>query len=811
MVAACAEAAPVAETPPSTSRASVRAERTFARLSRGTVGPYLAEGASGFLAVWAGPDGEGTGWFARAFDAKGRALDKVRHVATEAATQAPALVRLTRYGRGYLAVWSTSDAQGPILASLALDSDGRLLAPPQTLPSPGAAPLWIELVPTAEGGILVWAEPGAGLARLYVLELDDAGAPASNPAALPAPARAWQAAPSGKGAAVLVATERRNLELVHVSARGELGPSHVIPGAEGVGSDVDLVAANDRLFYAFTRATALDPQVFVGVADEAAVPVGITRPAVPPLGEQQLLGLVAGGGHAFLAWQDPVQTPGIVKVGALSSEGGVSSEPVLLPWDGTAPVPEFVATEAGLHALLWSCVEAIGCSEPLVPTRVDLDSTLTPKAVAPWFADQRVPDLAWNLSCGERDCFALGAVFGNPSHAYLLGSERAPGRWLTPAWKASKRRPRVRELTALFEPLALSGFDAAASDAGTLISWLSYFDPATPYVTPDKPAPDGRLAPVRAQLWTQWIPESRDEALPEPTVASYRAHSPGGVALSPGSKANLLVWSALDASIPQVFTTLVDARGKKIAQQMLTRQTGNVSSVAALAVSGGWAVGWIDERSKKPAPYLALIGERLARRLPDQRIGNGAGSALGAAFDVVGDEVWHVRSETFDDGAGALTLARLAGKNLKPRSEVVLARDGSSYRSPSFLPGAARPLVVAIRDGRDGSKLVLFSPDPGGAELASPLVLGTSYDVVSYSAECQSDRCRLLANTESDQAQYVEALTFTEAAVVASAEVATLIATSSLEIAPMLRRNDAWLYDLSTRGQPRISRMKLDW
>jgi hypothetical protein len=810
---ACTEPAPVAKAPAQHSRAPAKVERIFARLSRGTVGPYLARRADGLLALWAGPEGDDFDWFARAFEPSGRPAEEARQVA--AVNAVPGLVRLVPFGQGYLAAWSGTDKGQPILFSLALGRDGRLLAPPQALPQPEAAPLWLEVAPTSSGGLLLWAEPSGALARVLVMELDEAGAPASNPTELPGPARAWQAVPSGKGAVALLVDERRGLRLVQVSERGEVLASREVPGAGPVGNDVDLGAEGDRLLYAFTQASPIDDRVFVGVSDLDGNPAGVARPAVPPFGEQRLLHLVAGGGGAFLVWQDTVQHPGVLHIGALGPDGIVTGEPVVLPWDGEAPAPEFSAA-GGLHALAWACVESLDCSEPLLPAQIDFDpKKLEPKAVNPWFADGRVPDLAWDLRCGSTGCLGLGAVFGDPSHAYLLGSERAAGHWLTPAWKPGHSRPRARELAAAFEPLPLSDFDVLASDEGTLVGWLSYFDPAAPYVTPKEPAPDGRKAPVRAQLWTQWLPggfqATGGEPLPEPTVISYRARSPGGVSLAPGQRSNLLVWTAIDSGVPQVFTTLVDAHGKKVAQQMLTRQKGTVLSVTAAAGEKGWVVGWIDDRTGTARPYLALLSDRLARKLPDQRIGADGPETTGIAVSLVGEQVWHVRSETAGGASGALTLARLQQRNLKPISELVLARDAASYRSPSLVPGASRPLVIAVRDGQDGSNLVVYSVDPTGAEVETPLLLKAQHAVVSYAAACQSDRCRLVANTESDEAQFVEAFTFSEQGVQGAERVATLVATSSLEIAPVVRRNDAWLYDLSTRGQPRISRLKLDW
>lgn len=774
------------------------------------MGPYLARGSDGLLALWAEPEEQEMGWFARAFDETGKPRDDVRRVASTSAL--PELLRLSPFHEGFLALWSAGAGEDPAFFSLGLGADGRLTAPPQTLPPPDAPPLWIELVPTPEGGLLVWAEPSRRLARVFALELDGAGAPASNPVALPGPVRAWQVAAAGQGAVALLATEQGRLSLVTLSRHAEVVRTREVPGAVGVGPDVDLVEVGDRLLYAFTSRPHLDEQLFVGLAELDGDPVGTPRTPVPPLGDQRLVDLVAGSGRAFLAWQDEVQRPGRIQVGELSPRGELSGEPVALPWNGAVPAPEFSADET-LHALVWACISSLDCEEPVVPAQVDFDAALTPHAVNPWLGEGGVPDLAWNLRCADGSCFGLGAVFGDPSRVYLLGHEREAGEWLTPAWKLDQRTPRAREHVALLEPLVLSDFEVSSRPGGSLVAWLSYFDPSLPYVTPKQPAPDGRKAPVRAQLWTQWLPSDFGEGssgatLPEPSVVSYRAHSPGGVALSAGAKANLLAWTALDDGVPQVFTTLVDDGGKKLAQQMLTRKKGNVDSVATLATEQGFVVGWIDDRSGTARPYLALLGDRLARKRPDQTVGEGA-VATGFALTAVEQEVWHVRSELGADGASDLVLARLSGRNLALLSESPLASDGSRYHSPSFVPGAREPLLIAVRTGDGVSALAVFPLGPDAP--STPWTIEPRHDVVAFSAACEQDRCRLVATTESDQAQFVEAFTFGSSGVSSHAQVASLVATSSLEVAPVLRQNEAWLYDLSTLGKPRISRLRLDW
>ena len=47
----------------------------------------------------------------------------------------------------------------------------------------------------------------------------------------------------------------------------------------------------------------------------------------------------------------------------------------------------------------------------------------------------------------------------------------------------------------------------------------------------------------------------------------------GGIALAPAPEGALVVWSAIDEKVPQVFATLVDAQGKRLHQAMITRST----------------------------------------------------------------------------------------------------------------------------------------------------------------------------------------------------------------------------------------------
>jgi hypothetical protein len=225
--------------------------------------------------------------------------------------------------------------------------------------------------------------------------------------------------------------------------------------------------------------------------------------------------------------------------------------------------------------------------------------------------------------------------------------------WVIPVKTADARPPRLADLEAVFETAPLADAAAVPSRGGTLVSTLTDFDDQLPYEIPDEPAPDGRKKPVRAILSTHWLPPTRewlnsDSAAPEPVVISYRARSVSGLALASKGERNLLAWSAIDGDEPQVFTTLVDAQGKKLTQHMQTRSPGEVRHVVVASARRGWLLGWIDERSGQPRAYATRLEDNANRRTGEVPI---APSATCTGFDagVLGDEMWLLVAESEAD------------------------------------------------------------------------------------------------------------------------------------------------------------------
>lgn len=794
------------------------ADPSFARVPEGTIGPFLALSNDNALTLWAEPElaDSGFAWYSRSLTANGRPLYPARRIAKN--DGGPELVRLEPLGDGYLAVFSRlpGSAKNPTdtLQSLRMAADGKLSAPPRSLRKGLGQVLWLDILPTNAGALVVWAERAGTSAALFALAVDDSGAAISNDTPLPGRARAWQGAAGPDGAVILMVDENRRLSLVQVSEQAEVLNTREVPEAAQVSSEVDLVRAGDRLFYAYSAAPLLDRHVFVGVAALDGTPLAPPKVAVPPKGEQSLVRLVQRGESAVLVWRDVAQSPDLLNLANLNPEGVVSQPASQLEWPATTPAPEFTGSSRGLHALAWSCVESVGCQKPRVPTRVDFDDDLVPSSVTPWLIDGASPDLSWDLSCSDTGCLGLSAVFGETTRVYAM-KQGAEGHWALPAWQASIGKPRALESESLLEPLALSSFEVMSSSEGTLLAWLSYFDPSTPYVTPDRPAPDGRLAPVRAELRTQWLAKGFDGSsggeLPENFVISYRARSPGGVSLSRGRKNHLLVWTAIDDKTPQVFTTLLDDRGKKVAQQMLTRQKGDVVAVRSVPVGGvpsndGWIVGWVDDRTGESRPYLTRISERLARRVPDKTVGPPGLQTSEFAVTVAGGEVWHARIDNGADGSAIVVLTRLRSDSLVVIAEDVLGSADGTYRFPTFVEAASSP-TLAFVDEQNGAVAFRVFDEKGSVQRS--WAWQPSNHPVALAARCDGASCGVLATTQSDQAQFVEAASFAETGVSATQLIGGLLSNRALAVSPALSGNDAWLYDLSERGKPRLQRWRM--
>jgi hypothetical protein len=249
-----------------------------------------------------------------------------------------------------------------------------------------------------------------------------------------------------------------------------------------------------------------------------------------------------------------------------------------------------------------------------------------------WPARGTAPSpLAWNLTCPNGACFALTAESGVPSPVALTRLEHLSDIYRAPAQRVElPPPPRIIGDEALAETAPLSQIALTETDAGTLLGWITDFDPTTPWVKLKKPTADGRFEPLRARLDLQGFAASAPfAALGGSETLSLRAHSLGGIALSrgPGQKDTLAAWAGLDGGQPQVFLTLVDPLGKKLTQRMLTHKTGDLSDIALAPAGADHLVAWVDERSGDPELYATRVNRALNHVSPEQRITQAPGAA----------------------------------------------------------------------------------------------------------------------------------------------------------------------------------------
>jgi hypothetical protein len=491
------------------------------------------------------------------------------------------------------------------------------------------------------------------------------------------------------------------VDLLPLASDGTPSAVARLPGTLHAEGEIDLMPIEpSRILVAFSEERWLESRVLSVFVNERGAPLSEIAVAVPERGPQVLRQLVGNASAPYLAWQDLREDPLALRVTRLSGAGTSVGTIVDLPMDPGA-FPELAASELRFATVVSAC-RTTRC--PAATSLVEFDRSLSELARTPLMIAERPVSLSWDLGCAGSACSALGAAFGARSSVALLGAAAQEEDVVNPTWHAEPT-PSIAALLPTPELVSV----AAQEDAqGTTIAWLSYFDPSIPYERPKTIAPDGRLAPVQAELRTQFVPagiSGLDYAtkLPASETISIRARSVAGVALARKGARQLLAWSAIDGEAPQVFMTELDERGHRLRQGMLTRQKGEVLTVRASATNNGWVIAWIDDRRGRPEAYLSLVGPSLERLTPDIRLelSNAVMSGLDVAF--VNGEVWLTASD-LQAASPALYVARYEPRALQLQGPLTrIEANGGSLRNPRLAVSGAGPAVVWLEGGTGDS------------------------------------------------------------------------------------------------------------
>lgn len=692
----------------------------IAKVPEGTFGPYVSGArGGGSVALWAAPDEGGQArWFSVALDSRGAPIGNVLDLAP--APKAVALARLRATPRGFVALVSHKSPGGTAIDALELSPSGELVSGPTTLAQNGGDVLWLETLSVGSRPLSLWAALDESSADIHVAGVDAASA--STPVRVLEGASAWQAVEYGDGiglvAMVGAGAAQRVLRVTFIDAAGRTLARADVRRGEGLTSQLDAISVGERLLVAWVERSGHEDHVFVGAIGPDARLEAAPAPA-SAFGQQRLIQLLAPSdrrGDGYLVWENVGQAPWgqrALTLARLSAKGEVDTRRAELEFVGAADArPEIVTHADGIAALTRAPICSRGapepCSSPAQLAFVELGPDYSLRASEPLqlaLDDEQAGDLAWGLTCGPDGCTALTALTRAPVPIYGVELRARSNAWRELATASPETPPRARSMEAADESEPLAEVAAAQVGDRVLVATLGQFDESTPYVRRKTPAPDGRLAPLRARLTARAFTAGGALA-GAPQVISYRARSTGGIALAsaPDQRA-LLAWTALDNQRSEVFATLVSRSGKSLAQRMITLGTGNVSAVSAASLPLGFVVAWIAERGGEPQITAARLNSNLSRAGSEHPLTQSPGAARGLSLLSRSDETWLAWIQA-TDREQAVRLSRLDNRSLSPLGdEVVLHRtEAASLRSLSIVARGEGALVAWIEHPAIGNE-----------------------------------------------------------------------------------------------------------
>jgi hypothetical protein len=763
------------------------------RVPEGTFGPYVGASARGnTLALWAAQaQTEGARWFSSVLDSKGTPLAPPRSLAEAPSELGLAAVAGT--AQGFVALATGVSPTGTRVEALQLGHAGELLNGPTPLVHSRTEVLWVKALPVGEVTVALWATLAVGAADVWLAPLTPAGAQQAAPVRVLEGAKAWQAVEFGDGialAAVLVGQSEasRSLLVTFVDSDGRVLGKTEIESGGSLEDQLDAARVGDNLVVSWTAREGRDQRLFLAALGPDTRLLAPPEPALATFGRQRLIQIVPPSeprGDALLAWEHVGQAPRgqrRVRLARLGDRGRLEPAAAELTFSGGASVGngsdgsgsdeiELARKGRGVAALTraLSCSpDAPSCALPEpVPTFVELGADLElvasePLRLAP--EGGKVADLAWGLRCTPEVCSALGAVPAAPVPIYGVELRARSRAWPPAASRIEPALPRARDLRSLAEGEPLADVAAARVGGGWLLATLTQFDESTPYVRRKTPAPDGKLAPLRALLSVQpFSNEGRGDAS---KVISYRARSTSGIALARlGDERSLLAWTALDQQRPEVFATLLGKNGTPVGQKMLTAGAGDVTALAAASLPRGSVVAWIADRNGEPQLFAARLNEELVRTAPEQRL-SPAGGFTGLSLARHGDEAW-LASTRRDEREEVLSITRLDPKTAARRGEEIAIQrsEASALGSPVLVMNGTGALLGWVErplaGGGEAARAFLAELDAEGRRVGEPIsVASPSGDPIALRLFCDAGHCQGAIDARPPRGPSIEGFEF---------------------------------------------------
>jgi hypothetical protein len=835
-----AEQKPTPSVPAGTPRLSAT---SLAKVPAGTFGPYLGMSSHGGVAVWAASEGDARGWYTHPFTASGESAGHAARIAD--APNDLGLVSVRALGTGFALVSTHQVSDGEVVEVSLLSDRGVKLAGPTSVGHAANSVLWLEAIPNSGGAAIVWAASSAGHAELWTAEINARAELAGNARLLARDAGAWQAVAFGKGFALGVTHVGKAsgahgpIDVSFVNESGSAGAPIVVSAEASADLDLDLAAIGDQrdeLVLAWSDHRGSESRVFSAALDQSGKIVAPAAPATPPLGEQAMLRIAAptsGSGRGYLAWEAvDAQTAAhrTFQVAELRANGRVTNPRGLFEyWKMDGSTPEIAASANGVAVLTLApvCERRVACEQSalIAPEFVEFDASFSPRSTEPvWPLDEAEPaSLAWNLTCPSVTCFALSAASGDESRVSLTRLEHRSDAYRAPAARVElPPPPRIVGDEALAATAPLAQIALTETSAGTLLGWITDFDPTTPWVKLKKPTADGRFEPLRARIDLQAFAASEPfAALAASETLSLRAHSLGGIALSSSAHQNdaLAAWAGLDNGQPQVFLTLVDKLGKKQTQRMLTHKNGDLSDIALLPSGNDYFVAWVDERNSDPEVYATKVNHALNRIAPEQRITQAPGAATDVSLVSTSNGVlviWADARDTETAGAADIYAAALRPNDAaRVAPEIPLEKTRPHSFSPASRAYGKNALVgwleAAADSGEDPAAHVYFAVVDGAGRVVGnvqsvALPAGTPS---TLALDCSDTTCHAVVSADDGGRTDLYALSFKDEKISSPVRIRSVSGAGS-SVPPVLRGRELYIADAQQSGT-RVRRLLLDW
>jgi hypothetical protein len=672
-----------------------------AQVPSGTQGPVVTSRNESSLAVWAETTSAGVWQFrSAAIQSPGGKVSAAVQLGQAPENLELIFLRYLKEAGALLAYTHADNNGGHRFSAMLLDEKGRAQSEPVLLGVSSEALLWIEVVPTSSGPLVIWASSRGDRADVRAAALNPKGVVRAAARDVASDLRAWQVTPTAQGAALATVRAVSNkvngpVNLTFLDDSGAVsGPVVTVTQSETAELDLDVVTIGGNCIVAWTDRLKGDARLYTAAVDASGKIVTPAHPVTPPLGDQSLVKLVTprGAASGYLVWEDILAPVSVRRLQVApideNAQLGQQHRSIAYPESADHP-PEIVASEQGLSFITQIPTATLqslaaphqfdptfdGQRAPFVPVFVSMSEKMEVTGVAPLLLDSRptVPSLVWGLHCHNYGCFMLAALSGDPSAAVLgvdvardvrasrsfldngktnppknvSGSDSSDSNlraWLVQPAETVKK-PRLSAVRVLAESEPLADLAVTIARDVPLVSTLTYFDAAAPIVAQRTPAEDGRRDPLQARIDVRG---PLGESTSSQGFVSLRARSAGGLswAVSPDAKDRLLAWSALDQRQPQVFVTEFDESGKKRLQRMITHGKGNIVDVAAAATPLGFFVGWIDDSAPNAQAYVARLNRSLDRQGPEQPVSNMSSAKTGLELLTTGNELWAVWSDT---------------------------------------------------------------------------------------------------------------------------------------------------------------------